>query len=160
MLRAGATKQLGWKVSTMHLSVLTPRKITPESIGFIDAYLMERGFIKENDRYISGYEALSLIITLDREPEKDLCWTYTTNEVIWFIPMTEIVLESRLTEESHMTSYEMALDLARIIRGVVYDHLVDVVYNEEGKPFERYGLGEQLAEYGTGIERLMGDDTF
>ncbi len=142
----------------MHLSVLTARKISREILGLIDTCLDERGFRKEDDRYVSGREEYLLSITVDMEPEKDLCWTYTTNEVIWFIPMTEIILESKMTKESHMFSYEVALDLARIIQGVVYDHLVDVAYNTEGEPFQWYGLGEQLAEYGTGMKRLMQDE--
>jgi hypothetical protein len=142
----------------VHLSVLTPRKISPELINLVEAYLDERGFRREGDRHVSGSKEHFRAITIDKEPEKDLYWTFTTNEVIWFIPMTEIVLESKLTEKSHMKSYEMALDLARIIRGIVYDHLVEVAYNAEGEPFERYGLGEKLAKYGTGMKQLMQDD--
>ncbi|MBN2255703.1 MAG: hypothetical protein JW736_08345 [Deltaproteobacteria bacterium] len=142
----------------MHLSVVTPRKISPDVHADIRDYLIQQQFRKDGDCFVSTREGHCLEITIDMEPENDLCWTYPTSEVIWFIPMTEIIIESKGTAASHMAGYDIALHLAGIAQGIIYDHLVDVAYNREGKPFERYGLGENLAQYGTGMNRLTEDE--
>jgi hypothetical protein len=139
----------------MNLSVLMPRKISEEAREAVDRYLIDEGFRRGEGGYSSDSRDDFLAITIDPEPEKDLYWTHTSSEVVWFIPMTEIVIESKFTEESHTNNYGLARKLAGMVRGVVYDHLVDVVYNAEGKPFEKYGLGESLAEYGAGITLVM-----
>ncbi|HEU19805.1 MAG TPA: hypothetical protein ENO00_10620 [Deltaproteobacteria bacterium] len=159
MLQDGTINVLGREVNTMHISVLMPQKISSELIGFVNAHLDECGFGREGDYYVIGSAEHFLTITIDKEPEKDLFWTYRTNGVIWFIPMSQIILDSKKTEKSHMLSYETALNLARMTQGVIYDHVAGVAYNAEGEPFERFGMGEQSAECGTGVKQLMQDDT-
>jgi hypothetical protein len=134
----------------MNLSVLMAHKITDEATRSVDTYLRTNEFQKEEAGYRHARKDLDLFIYFEHEPERDMSWHYTPEEVIWFVPMTEIVLESKDYEESHRLNYEVARQVARLVAGVIYDHLAGAAYNAEGVPFEKYGMGETLPEYGSG----------
>ena len=134
----------------MNLSVLMAHKITGDTARTVDEYLLTHDFRKEEPGTRYSRKDPDLVIYFEHAPEHDMAWRYTPEEVIWFVPMTEIVLESRDTEESHRLNYAVAKQIARLIKGVIYDHLAGAAYNAEGMPFERYGMGETLPEYGSG----------
>jgi len=136
----------------MNLSVLVGHKISDDTARNLDAYLCTNGFRKEEAKYRHVRRDIDLVIYYEPAPEYDVSWQYTPEEVIWFVPMTEIVIQSRETEEAHRLNYEMAKQVARLINGVIYDHMARASYNAEGIPFERYGLGERLPGYGSGRE--------
>jgi hypothetical protein len=142
----------------MHLSVVTPRKISAKTRADIEEYLFRSQFKNDGDRFECLREGHCLAVVIDMEPEKDICWTYATNEVIWFVPMTELIIEAKETAASYRAGYDIALRLAGIAGGIIYDHLVDIAYNREGVPFERYGMGEKLTPYGMGMNRLREDE--
>ncbi|MBN2514649.1 MAG: hypothetical protein JXC33_01310 [Deltaproteobacteria bacterium] len=144
----------GGEVS-MHLSVLMTRKITDSVRESVDEHLMTNGFERNDHGYHCTTQWITIEIQIETEPEKDTYWIYGPIEVLWFIPETEIALEAKYTEESYDEAYQLAKQLADIVRGVIYDHQVGVAYSSDGEPFETCGPREQLAEYGTGMEVLQ-----
>jgi len=140
----------------MNVSVLMTRKITDSLQESVHEHLMTSGFERDDHGYHCTTQGITIEIQIETQPEKDTYWIYGPVEVLWFIPETEIALEAKYTEESYKSGYQMAKQLADIVRGVIYDHQVGVVYSSEGEPFETCGPREQLAEYGTGMEVLQG----
>ena len=138
----------------MNLSVLVPHKVSDDTARRLDTCLCTNDFRKEGAQYRHVRKDIDLVIYYEPAPEYDMAWQYIPEEVIWFVPMTEIVIQSKETEEAHRLNYAVAKQVARLVSGVIYDHLVRAAYNAEGIPFERYGLGERLPEYGNGREFL------
>jgi hypothetical protein len=147
-------RKCGGEVS-MNVSVLMTRKINDSLHESVHEHLMAKGFERDDHGYHCTTEGITIEIHIETEPEKDTYWIYGPVEVLWFIPETEIVLEAKYTEESYKTAYQLAKQVADIVRGVIYDHQVGVAYSSEGEPFETSGPREQLAEYGTGMKILQ-----
>jgi hypothetical protein len=139
----------------MHLSVLMTRKIADSERESVHEHLKANGFERDENGYHYTAQGITIKIHVETELEKDSYWIYGPVEVLWFIPETEIVLEAKYTIESFQTGYELAKQLAGIVRGVIYDHQVGIAYSWDGEPFETCGPRDQLAEYGTGMEVLQ-----
>ncbi|MBT8490967.1 MAG: hypothetical protein KJN62_07955 [Deltaproteobacteria bacterium] len=139
----------------MNVSVLMTRKITDSLDESVHEHLITNGFERDDHGYHCTTGGITIEIQIETEPEKDTYWIYGPVEVLWFIPETEIALEAKYTEESYKTAYQLAQQLADIVRGVIYDHQVGVVYSSDGESFETCGPREQLPEYGAGMEVLQ-----
>lgn len=139
----------------MHLSVLMTRKITESLRESLHEHMMINGFERNDHGYHCTTQGITINVQVETEPEKDTYWIYGPIEVLWFIPETEVTLEAKYTEKSYKAAYQLARQLAEIVRGVIYDHQVGVAYSPHGEPFETCGPCEQLAEYGTGMEVLQ-----
>lgn len=130
------------------LSVIMSYKISDEQIAAVHDHLTANGF--DLDEY--GYYAreLPLRIYEDREPEKDEYWAEDPPYTVWFTPLFEYAFESSYRRESVELSYRMALELAKLLGGYVYEQASWAIYDSEGNPCGHYDDGQTFDAYGSG----------
>ena len=137
---------------SLDLCVLMPNRISKPLLKSVNDFLLVRGFYKDKYCYVS--EATNIEVYVTKKPEKEDYWDDEgLAEAVGFMPMTELVLESRHTLESHRASYILAMLLAKLVDGVIYDPQVAVMYDPDGKPYAHYRTDDMLEEYGGGIEQ-------
>ena len=140
---------------TLELSVLLDKKLTKLQLKSVCDFLQANGLCKDQYGYHAEAENIALDVYPISDPEKDDFWTEEPPGVVWFVPKTDIGLESRHTLESHEMNYRVARELAKIIDGVIYDNQVGMVYDADGKPFDHCKTGERFDEYGSGMDLFM-----
>lgn len=140
---------------SLDLSVITDKKITDEQMKAVIDFLSAHKFIQDKYGYSSEEDNLSVHVYLETEPEKNEFWKDGPPSVVWFMPLTEIALESMHNRESHETSYCMARELAKLLDGFIYDNQVGVVYDSNRQPYDHFGTGKTFEKYGAGMDLFM-----
>jgi hypothetical protein len=115
---------------SLDLSVLMKERLTKERLTSLHAFLTKEGFKKEKITgssfcYFSTKPNISIDVYLTKAPMKgDDFWdnVYENGKSVNFPPKSEITLESRHTEASHLKSYSLAKALARRFGGIVMNH--------------------------------------
>jgi hypothetical protein len=147
---------------SLDLSVLMKDRLTKERLTSLHAFLTKEGFRKEKIGasffYFSIKPNISIDVYLTKSPmKKDDFWdnVYENGKSVNFPPKSEITLESRHTEASHLKSYSLAKALARRFGGIVFDHQMSTAYTARGKPIREPGEDEESLRYGMPIGPFM-----
>ena len=147
---------------SLDLSVLMKDRLTKERLTSLHAFLTKEGFKKEKIGasffYFSTKPNTSIDVYLTKSPMKgDDFWEdlYENGKRVHFPPKSEITLESRHTEASHLKSYSLAKALARRFGGIVFDHQMSTAYTARGKPIGVPREDEESLRYGTPIGPFM-----
>ena len=147
---------------SLDLSVLMKERLTKERLTSLHAFLTKEGFKKEKIGasffYLSTKPDISIDVYLTKSPMRgDDSWDnlYENGKRVNFPPKSEITLESRHTEASHLKSYSLAKALARRFGGIVFDHQMSTAYTARGKPICEPGEDEESLRYGTPIGPFM-----
>jgi hypothetical protein len=148
---------------SLDLSVLMKDRLTKERLASLHAFLTKEGFRKEKIGtssffYSSTKPNISIDVYLTKAPMKgDDSWEnlYENGKSVHFPPKSEITLESRHTEASHLKAYSVGKALARRFGGIIYDHQMSTAYTARGKPICSPGEDEESLRYGTPIGPFM-----
>ena len=148
---------------SLDLSVLMKERLTKERLTSLHAFLTKEGFKKEKIDassffYFSTKPNISIDVYLTKSPMKgDDFWdnVYENGKSVNFPPKSEITVESRHTEASHLKSYSLAKTLARRFGGIVFDHQMSTAYTARGKPICETREDEESLRYGTPIGPFM-----
>ena len=142
---------------SLDLWVLKKDKISKELMMSIREFLTENDFIEDEYSYCSSNKDICVDIYIEQSPENDELWDDMDEliDAIGFFPKAIIPCDSKHTEESHLTNYSLAKQLAKLVDGVIYDHQIAVVYNSEGEPYASCRTDGKLEEYGSGISMFV-----
>jgi hypothetical protein len=125
---------------SLDLSALLKERLTKERLTSLHAFLTKKGFKKgkigaSSFFYFSTKPNISIDVYLTKAPTKgDDFWDnlYENGKRVHFLPKSEITLESRHTEASHLKSYSLGKALARRFGGIVFDHQMSTAYTPQG----------------------------
>ena len=147
---------------SLDLSVLMKERLTKERLTSLHAFLTKEGFRKEKIGasffYFSIKPNISIDVYLTKAPMKgDDFWDnlHENGKSVNFPLKSEITLESRHTEASHLKSYSLAKALARRFGGIVFDHQMSTAYTARGKPICEPREDMKSRRYGTPIGPFM-----
>lgn len=141
---------------SLDLTVLVKEKLSKKSIKDIIEFLATVGVYKGEYVYESTDDRINIDISIDNNAEKDDYWEEAEFQAIGFEPNAQIDMASRQNSDSHKFIYLVALQIAKIVKGVIYDHQIDVVYDSDGKPYGHDATDGQFEDYGSGIGLFMG----
>ena len=140
---------------SLDLTVLIEEKLSKRSIKDINEFLATAGVHKGEDVYESTDDRINVDILIDNNAEKDDYWEESEFRAIGFEPKAQICMASRQNSDSHKFIYLVALQIAKIVKGVIYDHQLDVVYDSDGNPYGHNSTDGQFEDYGSGIGLFM-----
>ncbi len=138
---------------SLDIAVIMPCKISDKQVAAVHDHLIANGF--DLDEY--GYYAREHAVRIyeDPEPEKNEYWAEDPPSSVWFTPLSEYALESRHNQQSHELSYRVALEVAKLLEGYVYDVQLSAIYDCEGSPCGHYDDGQPFDTYGHGMKMYM-----
>ena len=148
---------------SLDLSVLMKERLTKERLTSLHTFLRKEGFKKEKITgssfcYFSTKPNISIDVYITKSPMRgDDFWdnVYENGKSVNFPPKSEITLESRHTEASHLKSYSLAKALARRFGGIVFDNQMSTAYTARGKPICEPREDMKSLRYGTPIGPFM-----
>jgi hypothetical protein len=137
------------------VSILGGTRLSSKDRHAIHAFLTNNGYAGDDFGYYSTAEDGFVTLYVIAEPEKEYYWVHDAPEVIWFAPLTEIIVRSERNMESHNECYRIAKEIAVIIMDcIIYDHQIGVVYDPDGNPYAHSVVDGHANEYGAGINVL------
>jgi len=138
----------------MHLSILLPKKFSAKERKDAERFLCEAGFKKiKGGFYRAASDDVSLTARFEGDPGKDPFWVHCPLESLFFLPREEILMTSEGDGRSHERMYGMAADLAKRVRGFIYDHQLDGVYGPDGTVLEDYEMEGTNRAYGAVLHK-------
>jgi len=141
------------------VSILGGTRLSAQNRRAIHDLLKDHGYAEDDFGYFSTVEDRFVIIYMSDEPEKEYYWIHDAPDVMWFVPLTEIIVRSERNATSHNETYRIAKEIAAIIMDcIIYDHQIGVVYDPDGNPYAHSITEGCTADYGTGIKTLSRKD--
>lgn len=131
----------------MRLSVLVPRKFSPQEKEELERVLVNAGFRKEADgSFRDPFAPDPVSLRFEEDPVSDPFWVSCPLESLCFLPLEEIFICAGEEPSVRGRVCGLAKSLAKRARGIVYDHRRNEVYGPDGIPLGDYGTGRALGE--------------
>ena len=140
---------------SMDLTVLVKEKLTENTLNRLNEYLTKEGVFKGDFVYESSDDRINIDIIIDNKIEESEFWEEKDFKAVGFKPKAQVNLSSRQNQASHKFILLTALQIAKMINGVIYDHQVDVIYDANGIPYGHNRTDGMVEEYGSGMDLFL-----
>lgn len=140
---------------SLDLSVVSNKRISKEKKKALVGLLAQNGILRYlPNYYITKEGQIYIHVEVLPKPEKDDYWEDMDALIgkIGFMPKLEIILYSRHNKLSHQTSYNLALEIAALVDGIIYDHQMHILYNCHGRPLNPEDADGWDITYGKGCD--------